>query len=64
MLRDCNFTAHSTLADFASAFLFDELREPGIGTRAAVGAASLPGNAPVEIQIIAAVTPDETQQRR
>jgi enamine deaminase RidA (YjgF/YER057c/UK114 family) len=48
------FAAHSKLADFASAYLRDELGEGGIGSRAAVGVASLPGNAAVEIQLIAA----------
>lgn len=50
------FTLHSRLADFASAFLCEELGEAGIGSRAAVGVATLPGNAPVEIQLIAAVS--------
>ena len=49
------FTAHSRLADFASEFLKSELGAAGIGSRAAIGVASLPGNAPVEIQLIAAV---------
>lgn len=49
------FTAHSRLADFASAHLRSELGEGGIGSRAAIGVATLPGNAPVEIQIVAAV---------
>ena len=48
------FTAHSRLADFASAFLRSELGTDGIGSRAAVGVATLPGNAPVEIQLVAA----------
>lgn len=51
---EAGFTQHSRLADFASDFLFDELGEAGIGSRAAVGVASLPGNAPVEIQLVAA----------
>ncbi len=50
------FTLHSRLADFASAFLHAELGDIGIGSRAAVGVATLPGNAPVEIQLIAAVS--------
>lgn len=50
------FQAHSSLADFASEFLFKELGNAGIGSRAAIGVASLPGNAPVEIQLIAAVS--------
>lgn len=49
------FTAHSRLADFASAFLRQQLGDAGICSRAAVGVATLPGGAPVEIQIIAAV---------
>jgi enamine deaminase RidA (YjgF/YER057c/UK114 family) len=50
-----DFTAHSRLADFASQFLRSELGAEGIGSRAAVGVATLPGNAPVEIQLIAAI---------
>ena len=49
------FEAHSKLADFASARLREELGAAGIGARAAVGVATLPGNAPVEIQLIASV---------
>ncbi|MEB2846306.1 RidA family protein [Rhizobiales bacterium RZME27] len=49
------FTAHSKLADYASQFLKDRLGDAAIGTRAAIGVATLPGNAPVEIQLIAAV---------
>ncbi|AHF76602.1 Endoribonuclease L-PSP [Sodalis praecaptivus] len=50
------FSAHSRLADFASNYLAAELGTAGIGARAAVGVASLPGNAPVEIQLIATVS--------
>lgn len=49
------FAAHSRLADYASQFLRDRLGEAAIGTRAAIGVATLPGNAPVEIQLIACV---------
>ena len=49
------FTAHSKLADFASAYLCRELGKSGIAARAAVGVASLPGNAPVELQLVCAV---------
>lgn len=49
------FTAHSRLADIASAFLRAELGEAGIGSRAAVGVASLPGDAAIEIALVAAV---------
>jgi enamine deaminase RidA (YjgF/YER057c/UK114 family) len=50
---ESNFVAHSKLADFASEFLEAELGENGICARAAVGVATLPGNAVVEVQIIA-----------
>lgn len=49
------FQAHSKLADFASDYLCERLGEAGIGGRAAVGVASLPGGAPVEIQLTAAI---------
>lgn len=49
------FTLHSRLADFASAFLRSELGPVGVGSRAAIGVASLPGNAPIEVQLIASV---------
>ncbi|MDD2919733.1 RidA family protein [Rhodoferax sp.] len=49
------FTAHARLADFASAFLQREMGDDGIGCRAAIGVASLPGNAPVETQLVAII---------
>lgn len=49
------FQDHAKLADFASAFLREQLGPQAIGARAAVGVATLPGNAPVEIQLIAFV---------
>lgn len=49
------FTAHSALADFASQFLKAQLGAAGVGSRCAVGVATLPGDAPVEIQLVAAV---------
>lgn len=49
------FTLHSKLADFASDYLHERLGDAGIGSRTAVGVASLPGDAPVEIQIVAGV---------
>lgn len=45
------FGSHVKLADFASEYLVEELGEAGIGARAAIGLASLPGEAPVEIQL-------------
>ena len=50
------FQAHSSLADYASEYLFERMGNAGIASRAAIGVASLPGNAPVEIQLIAAVS--------
>lgn len=52
---EAGFTAHPKLADYASNYLFSELGDRGIGARAAVGVATLPGDAPVEIQMTAAV---------
>lgn len=49
------FTEHSKVADFASAYLRARLGDRGICSRAAIGVASLPGGAPVEIQVVAAV---------
>ncbi|KYZ75311.1 hypothetical protein AXX12_14240 [Anaerosporomusa subterranea] len=53
---DETFQAHSRLADFASEYLHQEIGDAGIGSRAAIGVASLPGNAPVEIQLVAAIS--------
>ena len=50
-------THHAALADHASDYLHEELGEAGIGSRAAIGVASLPGGSPVEIQLIVAVSP-------
>ncbi|SDE36858.1 RidA family protein [Limimaricola pyoseonensis] len=49
------FAEHSKVADIASAHLRRRLGSRGQCSRAAVGVASLPGRAPVEIQIVAAV---------
>ncbi|WP_288961705.1 RidA family protein [uncultured Peptoniphilus sp.] len=48
-----DFTAHSKIADLGSNYLFDVLGEKGISPRAAIGVMTLPGNAPVEIQLVA-----------
>lgn len=50
------FEAHSSLADFASEYLYQKLGERAIGSRAAIGVGSLPGGAPIEIQLIAVVS--------
>lgn len=49
------FTAHAKIADFASEVLIEKLGAGCIGSRAAVGVASLPSNASVEISMIAKV---------
>lgn len=58
-----DFTAHARLADFASEYLHEEMGKAGIGSRAAIGVASLPGNAPVEIQLIAGIS-DEIHKNK
>ncbi|MDU5807274.1 MAG: RidA family protein [Peptoniphilus harei] len=47
------FTAHSNIADLGSNYIFEVLGEKGISPRAALGVKTLPGNAPVEIQLVA-----------
>jgi len=49
------FTAHAKLADYASETLLEHLGPGSLGSRAAVGVASLPGNAPVEVTLLAKV---------
>lgn len=50
-----SFKEHARLADFAAEYLYEEMGKYGIGSRAAVGVASLPSDAPVEIQLVAAI---------
>lgn len=49
------FNTHAKIADFAAEYLYEDMGERGIGSRAAIGVASLPGDAPVEIQLVAAI---------
>ena len=49
------FTAHAKIADFASDYLFEELGDASPMARVSIGVATLPGNAPVEIQLICGV---------
>ncbi|KFL25727.1 endoribonuclease L-PSP [Devosia sp. 17-2-E-8] len=51
------FTAHSRIADFASAVLAEVLGS--IPSRAAVGVSSLPGGASVEISLVAGISPSD-----
>lgn len=48
------YTKHAKFADHASDYFCEILGTAGVGCRASVGVASLPGDAPCEIQIIAA----------
>ncbi|WP_156302501.1 RidA family protein [Salinicoccus sp. YB14-2] len=49
------FEFHSQIADFASDYLVEVLGKTVIGSRAAVGVGSLPGNSPLEISLIAKI---------
>lgn len=49
------FTAHPKIADYASETLIEHLGPQSIGSRAAVGVASLPSNAPVEVTLVGKV---------
>jgi enamine deaminase RidA (YjgF/YER057c/UK114 family) len=51
------YTRHSHLADFASRHIEDRIGEGGVASRTAIGAASLPGGAVVEIALIAVAAP-------
>lgn len=50
-----DFQAHSKLADFATEYLCTELGSAGFAARQHSAWGSLPGEAPVEIQMICAV---------
>ncbi|TYQ09724.1 UNVERIFIED_ORG: enamine deaminase RidA (YjgF/YER057c/UK114 family) [Gordonia westfalica J30] len=50
-----SFTEHSRIADFASQRIREELGEEAIGVRTTIGVASLPGGAPIEIELTASV---------
>ncbi|MCY7008170.1 RidA family protein [Fusobacterium simiae] len=49
------FTKHSKIADYASEYYYEKLGDLAIASRTAVGVISLPGNAPIEIQVVVAV---------
>ncbi len=50
-----HFSLHAKIADFASEILINYLGIKSIGSRAAIGVASLPSNAPVEITLVCKV---------
>ena len=49
-----NYTTHAKVGDIVSGWLYEQLGDAGVGARAAIGLATLPGNAPVEVQLVAA----------
>lgn len=51
------FTGHSAVADGASQMLRQQLGERGVVARSAIGVATLPSGAPVEVELIVAVAP-------
>lgn len=51
------YTKQSKLADIASEYFCEQLADAGVGSRAAVSVADLPGNAPVEISIVVGAAP-------
>lgn len=52
-----DFTEHSAVADGASQVLREQLGERGAVARSAIGVATLPSGAPVEVELVAAVRP-------
>lgn len=55
------FTAHAAVADGASTVLRERLGERGSVARSAIGVRTLPSGAPVEVELVAAVTPSADQ---
>lgn len=49
-----DYLTHAKIGDIVSGWLYEQLGDAGIGARAAIGVATLPGNAPVEVQLVAA----------
>jgi len=49
-----DYLTHAKIGDLVSGWLYEQLGDAGIGARACVGVATLPGNAPIEVQIVAA----------
>lgn len=55
MNAEDGFTSHAKIADFASDYLNEELGDASPMARVSIGVATLPGNAPVEIQLMCGV---------
>ncbi|MGY1591820.1 RidA family protein [Geodermatophilus sp. SYSU D00708] len=51
-----DFTEHAAVADGASAVLRERLGERGVVARSAIGVRTLPSGAPVEVELVAAVS--------
>ena len=50
-----DYTTHAKIGDLVSDYLLEQLGQARLGPRAAIGMATLPGNAPLEVQLTAAV---------
>ena len=49
-----DYRTHAKVGDVVSDYLCEELGQAGVAARAAIGMGTLPGDAPVEVQFIAA----------
>jgi enamine deaminase RidA (YjgF/YER057c/UK114 family) len=58
------FVSHPKVADLASEYLLTRLGPNSIGSRAAIGAATLPSDSTVEISLIASITTIEVSRCR
>ena len=54
-VASAGFTAYSAVADGASMALHDRLGDRGAAARSSIGVAGLPGGAPIEVELTAAV---------
>lgn len=50
------YTKHARIGDMATDYLCEILGDKGVASRAAIGVHTLPGNSPVEIQIVAGIS--------
>ena len=53
------YTLHTKIADLVSECLVEALGENGVGCRTAVGASSLPGDAPLEINLVMSICSED-----
>jgi len=60
---ESGFTAHTQVANFASAYLQQEIGLEGVGCRTAIGVSSLPENAAVEIQLTVIAVSSQSEKK-